>query len=148
MKEDRGAFVDSMTLGEAIEKMRASETEDFASRASTELEQLAEQHDAVHVLFDCGTSIQDEISAHVWMLFATTASLNAMHKAVTSQEHRRVSSKIGHMTLGRVWLSSLPHIFSILLKSLRMKKRVAMEDLVRLKTLTVAEIRQEHGIIL
>lgn len=37
-----------MTLGEAIDRMRASETEDFASRASPELEQLAEQHDAVH----------------------------------------------------------------------------------------------------
>lgn len=137
-----------MTLGEAIDRMRASETEDFASRASPELEQLAEQHDAVHVLFDCGTSMRDEIAAHVWMLFATTANLNAMHQAVASQEHRHVASRVGHMTLGRIWLSSLPHLISILLKSLRMKKRVAMEDLVRLRTLTVAEIRQEHGIIL
>ncbi len=148
MREDRFASNVSMTLGEAIQKIQASEADDFASRTSTELERLAEQHDAVHVLFDCGTSIRDEIAAHVWMLFATTANLSAMHQAVASREHRRITSRIGHMTLGRFWLSSLPRIISIVFNSLRMKKRVAMEDLARLKTLTVAEIRQEHGIIL
>lgn len=148
MQEDWVASNPSMTLDEAIRKMRASETEDFASETSTELERLADQHDAVHILFDCGTSIQDEIAAHVWMLFATTAHLSAMHRAVATQEHKGVVSRIGHITLGHVWLSSLPRIIGIVFKSLRMKKRVAMEELARLKTLTVAEIRQEHGITL
>ena len=148
MKEDWIASDDSMTLDEAIRKMRTSETDDFAKETSTELEQLADQHDAVHVLFNCGTSIQDEIAAHVWMLFATTANLSAMHRAVATQEHKSVASKIGHTNLGRVWLSSLPRIIDIVFKSLRIKKRVAMEELAHLKTLTVAEIRQEHGITL
>ncbi len=148
MKEDRIASDASMTLGEAIHEMRASETDDFASKTSTELKRLAEQHDTVHVLFDCGTSIQDEIAAHVWMFFATTANLSAMHQAVATQEHRRVASRIGHIRLVRVWLSSLPRIIGIFFKSLRMKKRIVMEDLAQLKTLTVAEIRREHGITL
>lgn len=138
----------SMTLGEAIQTIRASETEDFAGRTSTDLERLTEQHDAVHVLFGCGTSIQDEIAAHVWMFFATTANLSEMHRAVTTQEHERVVSGIGHVKLVSIWLSSLPRIVDILFKSLRMRKRIAMEELSRLKDQSVAEIRQEHGIIL
>lgn len=148
MTEDWVPSDASMTLGEAMHKMRTLEPEDFASRTSAELERLTEQHDAVHVLFDCGTSIRDEIAAHMWMIFATTANLSAMHQAVASQEHRRVTSRIGHMALGRIWLASLPRIIGIIFKCLRMKKRIVMEDLVRLRTLTVAEIRQEHGIIL
>lgn len=148
MQEDWVASNASMTLGEAILKMRTSETEDFASQTSSELEQLAEQHDAVHILFGCGTLIQDEIAAHAWMLFATTANLSEMHRAVATQEHGRVVSGIGHVKLLSIWLSSLPRIISIFFKSLQMKKRIVMEELSRLKAQTVAEIRQEHGIIL
>lgn len=138
----------SITLGEAIRKMRASETEDFTRKTSTDLEQLTDQHDAVHVLFGCGTSVQDEIAAHVWMLFATTANLSEMHRAVATQEHGRAVSGIGPVKLMSIWLASLPRIISILFKSLRMKKRVAMEELSRLKSQSLTEIRQEHGITL
>lgn len=124
MKEDQTASDASITLGEAIREIRASETEDFASRASADLERLAEQHDAVHILFNCGTSIQDEIAAHAWMLFATTANLSAMHRAVATQEHSRVVSGIGHVKLLSIWLASLPRIIGILFKSLRMKKEL------------------------
>ena len=148
MKEDQTTSNASMTLGEAIRKMRASETEDFASRTSTTLEQLTDQHDAVHVLFGCGTSVQDEIAAHAWMLFATTANLSEMHRAVATQEHGQVVSGIGHVKLMSIWLASLPRIIGILFKSLRMKKRVAMEELSRLKSQSVNEIRQEHSITL
>ena len=48
----------SMTLGEAIQKMRGSEPEDLANQASADIMQALEQHDAVHILFDLGTSIQ------------------------------------------------------------------------------------------
>lgn len=147
MREHINSYA-SMTLGEAIRKMRASETEDFSSSPSTDLEQLTDQHDAVHVLFGCGTSVQDEIAAHVWMLFASTANLSKMHRAVATQEHGRVISGMGHVKLMSIWLASLPRIIGILFKSLRMKKRVAMEELARLKGQSVTEIRQEHGIIL
>ena len=82
------------------------------------------------------------------MLFATTANLSKMHRAVATQEHGRVVSGIGHVKLMSIWLASLSRIIGILFKSLRMKKRVAMEELSRLKSQSVTEIRQEHGITL
>lgn len=137
------------TLGEAIQELRASETEgDITSRMPEEEIQLIDQHDAVHVLFNCGTSIRDEIAAHLWMTFATTAKISQMHRVVANQEHRNVLSGIGHLKLVGIWVISLPRIISIIFKSLRMKKRLAVEELSKLKEQPIIEIRREHGIVL
>jgi hypothetical protein len=67
----------SLTLSSAIQKLRSSQFEDdMTNKISVEIEQVFEQHDAVHFLFECGTSIQDEIVAHIWMMFATTAIIS------------------------------------------------------------------------
>ena len=138
----------SMTLNEAIQQLRLSEAEnDATARISTETEIAFEQHDAVHVLFNCGTSIQDEIAVHAWMIFATTANVSEMHSAIASQEHRSVLTGIGHSKLVGVWISSLPRIFRIIFKSWRMKKRLPVEDLHRLKNLSVLEIQREYSIV-
>ncbi|MFK8185444.1 MAG: hypothetical protein AB8B99_18870 [Phormidesmis sp.] len=127
-----------MTLNEAIQQLRLSEANnDATARMSRETENAFEQHDAVHVLFNCGTSIQDEIAVHAWMLFATTADVSEMHSAVASREHRSVLTGIGHFKLASVWINSLPRIFSIIVKSWRMKKRLPIEDLHRLKNKSV-----------
>lgn len=140
---------DSITLGEAIQKLRESESEgDMTKRLPVEIKQVFEQHDAVHILFDCRTSIQDEIAAHIWMLLATTVNISEMHRAVASQEHRNVLYGIGHFKLISIWLTCLPRIAGIIFKSLRMKKRLAVEELSKLKEQSIVEIRREHGIVL
>lgn len=141
--------VASMTLGEAIQKMRAAQAEgDLTTKFSVEVEQAFEQHDAIHILFNCGTSIQDEINVHIWMMFATTANIIQMHRAVANQEHRHVLAEIGHFKLLRTWFGSLPRIMGIMFKSLRMKKRLAVEELSQLKQQSIVDIRREHGIVL
>lgn len=138
-----------ITLGEAIQKLRAAEfVDDMTDKISVEITQVFEQHDAVHVLFNCGTSIQDEIAVHIWMLFATTAKIGEMHRAVAKLEHRNVLSGIGHLKLFGIWVTSLPRIFSIIFKSLHMKKKLAVEELATLKEQPIIEIRREYGIIL
>lgn len=115
---------------------------------SAEIMQVFEQHDAVHVLFNCGTSLEDEIAAHVWMIFATTANINEMHRTVATQQHRNVLSDIGHVKLLITWFACLPRILSIIHKSLRMKKKLAVEELSKLKEQLIHTVRQEHGIVL
>ncbi|AFY70005.1 hypothetical protein Pse7367_1721 [Thalassoporum mexicanum PCC 7367] len=136
----------SMTLGEAIQSLRISD--DDMTNTMVEISQAFEQHDAVHLLFNCGTSMQDEIAAHIWMVFATTVNISEMHRAVSNQEHRNVLASIGHPKLIGIWLLCLPRIISIIFKSLRMKKRLALDELSQLKGQSIIEIRQEHGIIL
>jgi len=138
----------AMTLGEAIQVLRASEHEgDMTNKMAPEVMQALEQHDAVHIVFNCGTLIQDEIAAHIWMLLATTANISEMHHAVASQEHRNVLAGIGHLKLIGIWFTCLPHIIGIIFKSSRMKKRLAFEDLPKLKEQSILKIRQEHGIV-
>ena len=146
---DHFGFGTLITLGEAIQKMRASELEgDMTDKISVEITQVFEQHDAVHVLFNCGTSIEDEIAAHIWMTFAVVAKVSEMHRVIANQEHRHVLSGIGHLKLVGIWVISLPRIISIIFKSLRMKKRLAVEELSKLKEQPIIEIRREHGIVL
>lgn len=148
MNEHFGSVI-SMTLGEAIQKLRTSEAEgNLTNKFAAEIDQAFEQHDAIHVLFNCGNSIQDEINVHVWMVFATTANISEIHRAVASQEHRNVLDGIGHFKLIGIWLTCLPQIISIIFKSLSMKKRLAVEDLSKLKKQSIIDIRREHGIVL
>jgi ubiquinone biosynthesis protein Coq4 len=142
-------YKSSLTLAEALRNMRISEVENnLANVMPANIFLALEQHDAIHILFNCGTSIQDEIAVHIWMVCATTANLREMHRAVTSQEHRNVLSGIGHFKLLGIWLTSLPRIIGIVFKSLQMKKKLVVEDLSQLKEKTVFEIRQELGIAL
>lgn len=138
----------TMTLHDAIQELRAVEERksDISVKMSTEMMQAFEHHDAVHVLFGCGTTIQDEIAAHVWMVFGTTAKLSEMHRAVANREHRNVLSGIGHFKLFSIWVSCLPRILSIITKCLRLKKRLALEELEKLKERPLSDIRREHGI--
>lgn len=82
------------------------------------------------------------------MLLGTTADIGAMHRAVASQEHRNVLSGIGHLQLLNAWVTSLPCIIQIIIKSSRMRKKLAVEELPRLKQQSLMAIRQEHGIVL
>lgn len=142
-------FDDSMALGRAIQALRVLEQEgDMTNKLAAEVLQVLEQHDAVHVLFNCGTSLEDEIAAHIWMIFATTADVGEMHRIVATHQHSSVLSGIGHLKLLGTWFVCLPRIISILFKSLRLKKGIAVEELSKLKERSIIEIRREHGIVL
>jgi hypothetical protein len=137
----------SLTLGEAIQKLRAAADNDMTDRMSPELSAAFEQHDTVHILFDLGTSIQDEIAAHIWMMFATTAKISELHRALADREHQHVLAGIGHLKLIGIWFTSVPRLIGIISKSRRMNKRLAVEELAKLKQQSIAEIRHEHGIV-
>lgn len=138
----------AITLGEAIQKLRTSASnDDMSDKMSADNTVAFEQHDAIHILFDLGTSIQDEIAVHIWMVFATTAKISQMHRAVADREHQHVLAGSGHLKLIGIWLASLPRIVSIIFKSRRLKKRLAVEELATLKQQSIAEIRREHGIV-
>ncbi len=138
----------TLTLGAAIQILRAAQAEGDLTDQFSEVEQMFDRHDAIHILFDCGNSIQDEIAVHIWMIFATTIDINEMHSAVADREHRHVLAGIGHFKLLGTWLISLPRIISIIFKSLRMKKKLAVEELAKLKQQSIDDIRREHGIVL
>ena len=92
-----------------------------------------------------GTSIQDEIAAHIWMALGTTAKISKIHKAVANAGYRKVLSGIGHLKLVGTWLTALPRILMIAVATMRMKK-IAFEELAQLKDMRLSEIRAVHGV--
>ena len=137
-----------LTLGEAIARLRRDEGPNGTVTSGMEAgsAEAFAMHDAVHVLFGCGTSLEDEIAAHVWMLCATTARVGEMHRAVANRQHRSVMTGLGHGRVAATWVRMLPRIFGIIAQARRMKKRVEVERLDELKLLSVDAIRREHGI--
>jgi len=140
----------SLTLAEAIARMRSIEdpTGKVTDGRSERTASAFDMHDAVHILFNCGTSLEGEIAAHVWMKFGTTAKVAEMHRAVAQQEHKNVLKDIGHFKVLGTWLRMLPRLFGIVGQARRMKKKVAFERLGELKRKTLATIIDEHGIAL
>ncbi len=80
------------------------------------------------------------------MALGTTAKISEMHKAVANAEHRKILSGIGHLKLVGTWLTTLPRILMIVLATMRMKKKIAFEELASLKNMKLAEIWAEHGV--
>ena len=138
----------TLTLAEAIELIRRTDdpNNQITESMNSVAERAFEQHDAVHAIFGLGTSVPDEIAVHVWMALGTTAKISEMHKAVANAEHRKVLSGIGHAKLLGTWLTTVPRIIGILIATMRMKKKIAFEELGRLKSMRLAEIRAEHGV--
>ena len=138
----------SLKLGEAIELLRKTDDPDatITDSMNSVAARAFEQHDAVHVIFGLGTSMRDEIAAHAWMALGTTAKISEMHNAVANSEHRKILSGIGHMKLIGTWLSTLPRILMIVLATMRMKKKIAFEELESLKNAKLSDIWAEHGV--
>jgi len=138
----------SITLGEAIAGLRTAEdpTGEVTAGMSTNTASAFDMHDAVHILFGCGTTLEGEIAAHVWMKFGTTAKLAEMHRAIAQDEHRNILAGLGHFTILRTWLRMLPRILGIIARARRMKKRIVFEQLPELKAQPIVDILEEYGI--
>ena len=138
----------NLTLRQAIERLRREEDPDGAvTEGMSETSAHAfNMHDAVHLIFGCGTSLRGEIAAHAWMAFVTTAPVGEMHRAVANQEHRRTLAGIGHGKLFGTWLTMLPRLCGILWKAGRMQKKVDFHGLDDLMEKTIGQIRAEHGV--
>lgn len=137
-----------ITLGQAVVDLRRAEDPDDAitDGMSKTSANAFNMHDAVHLIFDCDTSLKGEIAAHAWMALGTTAPIAEMHRAVANQEHRDALAGIGHLKLIGTWFLMLPELGGILWRALRMRRKIAYQHLNELMGQTIADIRTSHGI--
>lgn len=80
------------TLQEGIAELRASvgPDHDSAIKMGPEMEHTMKAHDAVHVVFGCDASIEDEAISHFVMLLNTDVRLSDVRKVAKSKEHKSV----------------------------------------------------------
>ena len=110
--------------------------------------ELFDQHDAVHVVFGCPTTLRGEVLAHVWTVFGTTTKLGEMHRAVAHGMHRDILSAIGHLRLLGVWVRSLPRLARAFRRSRRMTRPWPVEQTATFLDRPLGDIRREFNIVL
>lgn len=78
------------TLQEGIAELRASVGPDHDSiiKMGPDMEHIMGAHDAVHVIFGCDASMQDEAISHFVMLLNTDVRLSDVKKVAKSKEHK------------------------------------------------------------
>ena len=138
----------ALTLRDAIDRLRRAE--DPQGAVTKEMSKTSahafNMHDAVHLIFGCDVSLREEIAAHAWMAFATTAPIAEMHRAVANDEHEDTLAGIGHGRLMITWLTMLPRLAGIVWKAGRMQKKIDYHRLDDLMDRTIADIRADHGV--
>ncbi len=134
------------TLRSAISELRRTEGADGDMSDAGELAPHMQLHDAIHVLFGCGTSLLGEVQAHLWMLLGTSARMRDMHRTASSRDHRAALADIGHAELLKTWLRALPELVSIALRARKMSRRWPAEQLAACLDRPLQELRAEYNI--
>ena len=135
------------TMREAIEELRAAEGAEGDMSETGELTPKMQPHDAVHVLFGCGTNLFGEVRAHMWMLLGTTARMAEMHQTATSKDHRSVLKDIGYLQLLSIWLRAVPAFVTIAFRSRRMNSKWPIDELPAFLDRRLSDIRAEYRIV-
>ena len=138
----------TITLHEGIRELRDAEGADgdAVENVAPELIPDLEIHDAIHVLFACGTDLTGEISAHIWTLFGTDLPIKEMHRVNMHQDHRQVLADIGHRKLLVRWLRNIPHLFATIWRSLRMTRKWPAKDYAQYLDTPLIELRDQFNI--
>ena len=134
----------SLTLGQALAWHRARvpgfiEGDDAVSRA------LFGAHDAVHVLFGCGTSMADEGRADGWTLLATTMTFR---EYLAFAQHPVTKALFASLT-ARDWLASFAGLVDLprmWWRARQMTRPWPFDRYTEHLDRTLAEIRAEYHI--
>ncbi|MBY0507810.1 MAG: hypothetical protein K2X03_28110 [Bryobacteraceae bacterium] len=136
------------TLRAALAELRAAEgiENDAAAQVAPELANDLDVHDAIHVIFGCSTDVGGEVLAHVWTLLGTTAKMRDLHRVMSHADHREALARIGHRSLLRKWITTLPLIAATAYRASRMTRRLPVDHLPSLLDRPLDEIRRSFGI--
>lgn len=136
------------TIRAALAELRSAEgsENDAAAHVAPELAIDLDIHDAIHVIFGCSTDVGGEVLAHVWTLLGTTAKVRDLHRVMSHSDHREALAKIGHGSLLRKWITTLPRIASTAWRASRMTRRLPLDTLPSMLDQPLDEIRRSCGI--
>lgn len=135
------------TLREAIAELRALDHDVSEEVVSADLAHALEAHDAVHVLFGCDITDDDEVLAHVWMAAGTDAKMADMHEVTRDPDHGRYAKGFAHGQRLMVVLRTVPRILAVLWHARRMRQRWPFGDYERMLDRTLVSLRRDYGIV-
>ncbi len=109
----------AQTLAQGLEEYFAANPGlDEARRMSPEAERFFRCHDAAHVVFGCGTTLDDEAVVKIASIFGTTAGFGVL-KGYRLHESLRIYKRLRLMDV----LSSIAHSVVVVPRTLRRCRR-------------------------
>jgi hypothetical protein len=142
-------FPDSaLTLRQGIKELRDFEGPqgDASIQMGAENDHVMKAHDAVHVVFGCSTSIEDEVIAHLAMLLGTDVKLSDIRKVAKAKEHKQVIRGHSGLKIFAVVAMSVLDLYAVYRLKRQMKKRWPWHGYAAHLDRSIEEIREEFGI--
>lgn len=102
-------------------------------------------HDAVHVVFGCGTNLDDELVVKLSSLFGTTGGF-AVLRGYRLHESFRIYRRLHHRDVLHALLHSFYLVPRTVFRSLRQRGKWPWHDFERYADVPLREIRSEFGI--
>lgn len=138
----------TLTLREGIKELRDFEeiTGDVALKMGEEMQTVLNAHDAVHVVFGCDTSIQDEALAHFVMIFGTDVRISDMRKVARNKDHRKIVSAQSKKEIFKVLLDAGSDLYRVLDLRRKMIHKWSWFGFDKHLDRPIVEIREQFGI--
>lgn len=134
------------TLAQGLEEyFSANPGLDEARRMSPEAERFFRCHDAAHVVFGCGTSLDDEAAVKIASMFGTTAGFGVL-KGYRLHESLDIYKRLRAMEVLRSVMRSAVVVPRAILRCRRQRSRWPWEGYPQYLHVPLREIRREFGI--
>jgi hypothetical protein len=133
------------TLGAGLEEYYAHHPELLRTPISAEAQQFFGCHDAVHVVFGCGTALDDEAAVKIASLFGTTAGLRVL-RGYASTESRAIYAELEAADVLRSIAHSVIVVPRTIALCLRQRRRWPWAGYREYLDVPLADLRREFGI--
>ena len=113
--------------------------------ASSEAQEFFRCHDAVHVVFGCGTALSDEAIVKLASVFGTSGGVGVL-RGYRLYESQQIYRKLARSEILVTALNSLLLVPRTLFRCLRQQRQWPWKDFERYWNVSLGDIRQEFGI--
>ncbi len=102
-------------------------------------------HDIAHVIFGCGTSLNDEAMVKIYSLFGTTGGVGIL-RGYRLHESQEIYGTLGLVEIIKTALASLHLAPRVMVRCLRMRRRWPWNDFDRYLDVDLKSLREEHRV--
>lgn len=136
----------TQTLAQGLEEYFAAHPGlDDARRMSPESERFFRCHDAAHVVFGCGTSLDDEAAVKIASIFGTTAGFGVL-KGYRLHESLDIYKRLRPMEVLRSIMRSVAVVPRTILRCRGQRSRWPWEGYPQYLDVPLRDIRRQFGI--
>ncbi|SFD65672.1 hypothetical protein SAMN02745121_00965 [Nannocystis exedens] len=134
-----------LTLAEGLEAFAAANP-GLLPPGDGELREFIRAHDACHVLFGLGTTVEDEAVADTWTIFGSDVGLRRYASYLGRPEIAGIIQQIGWWNLTAGSARALPRVLRAIVRARRMSAPWPFFDYARSLDVPIAALRRRYNV--